>query len=144
MPVLPLIISHLSPFAWEESSTGDGKFQMCDGVIAREGSPAAQRHVHGRDRSCPCPEGQRHVHGRNRSCHSLDRGKIIASKGHAMLILCPALAFGRGHSFLGKTIPRVSVILGSLGPIHSMAPESCHCDNHTFPNTCRQGLSPHS
>lgn len=85
--VLPLIISHLSPFAWEESSTGDGKFQMCDGVMAREGSPAAQRHVHDRDRSCPCPEGQRHVHGRNRSCHSLDRGMLIAGKGHAMLIL---------------------------------------------------------
>lgn len=38
-----------------------------------------------------------------------DRGMLATDEGHARLILCLALALGKGHSSSGKTIPKASV-----------------------------------
>ena len=38
-----------------------------------------------------------------------DRGMLATDEGHARLILCLALALGKGLSFSGETIPKASV-----------------------------------
>lgn len=73
-----------------------------------EGSPEGQMHANSRD-SPVTAQDKGMPTAETGPAMAQDRGMLATDKGHARLILCLALALGKGHSSSGRTIPKASV-----------------------------------